>query len=226
MTLRELLSEQRRYYRERAPEYDDWWFRRGRYALPPEVQAQWDADVAEVEHALREFGAHGDVLELAAGTGLWTRHLATTADTVLALDASEEVLALNSARVDAPNVEYLVADLFEWTPPRRFDVCVFTFWHSHVPADLFDSFWRLVGDALRPAGRFFLVDSGFGDDAHRHAKTGTAGEVRALADGREFRIVKRYWRPDELRPELEARGWRCDLRLSANGTFLYGSGSR
>ena len=28
-----LLTEQRRYYRERAPEYDDWWFRRAGYAL-------------------------------------------------------------------------------------------------------------------------------------------------------------------------------------------------
>jgi hypothetical protein len=26
-----VLAEQRRYYRERAPEYDDWWFRRGAY---------------------------------------------------------------------------------------------------------------------------------------------------------------------------------------------------
>ena len=28
-----LLADQRRYYRERAPEYDDWWFRRAGYAL-------------------------------------------------------------------------------------------------------------------------------------------------------------------------------------------------
>jgi len=29
----DLLGEQKRYYAERAPEYDDWWFRRGRYGL-------------------------------------------------------------------------------------------------------------------------------------------------------------------------------------------------
>lgn len=29
--IEQLLAEQARYYRERAGEYDDWWFRRGRY---------------------------------------------------------------------------------------------------------------------------------------------------------------------------------------------------
>ena len=32
-TVDRVLAEQRRYYRERAPEYDDWWFRRADYAL-------------------------------------------------------------------------------------------------------------------------------------------------------------------------------------------------
>ena len=89
----ELLAEQRRYYAARAPEYDDWWFRRGRFALDPEAEARWNADVGEVEAALARFGAHGDVLEIAAGTGLWTRHLAHTAERVVAVDANAETLA-------------------------------------------------------------------------------------------------------------------------------------
>ena len=70
-----LLAEQRLYYRERAPEYDDWWFRRGRYAVDAEAEARWFADVRELEAALEAFRPRGDVLELAAGTGIWTRHL-------------------------------------------------------------------------------------------------------------------------------------------------------
>ena len=31
----DVLREQKRYYAERAPEYDDWWYRRGRYELEP-----------------------------------------------------------------------------------------------------------------------------------------------------------------------------------------------
>jgi demethylmenaquinone methyltransferase/2-methoxy-6-polyprenyl-1,4-benzoquinol methylase len=35
--------------------------------------------------------------------------------------------------------------------------------------------------------------------------------VRRLRDGREFRIVKRYWEPDELRDRLAELGWVADV---------------
>jgi demethylmenaquinone methyltransferase/2-methoxy-6-polyprenyl-1,4-benzoquinol methylase len=53
--LDDLLAEQSRYYRARAPEYDDWWFRRGRYDWGEEANAPWRAEAAEVEAALEEF---------------------------------------------------------------------------------------------------------------------------------------------------------------------------
>ena len=205
----DLLAEQRRYYAARAPEYDDWWYRRGRYALDPETQAGWDADVAEVEQALAEV-AHGDVLELAAGTGIWTRALVRLADRVVALDANPETLAFNT-----PDAEHVVADVFEWQPTEQFDLCFFGFWLSHVPDERLDAFWALVRKALRPGGRVFLVDNGTGDPVHASlSRTGV--EKRRLADGREFEIVKRYRTPEEL-PGL-------DVRITANGHFLYGGG--
>src|SRR5581483_4057066 len=153
-----LLAEQRRYYRERAPEYDDWWFRRGRYAHDPQhVRDAWFADQRELEHALDAFAPRGEVLELAAGTGLWTRHLVRHAARVTAVDASPEVLALNRARVDASNVNYVVADLFTWQPAQTYDVCFFGYWLSHVPDARFAAFWQLVAQALRPSGRVFLI---------------------------------------------------------------------
>src|SRR5918911_4907561 len=87
-TVDRLLAEQRRYYRERASEYDDWWFRRGGYVLDAETAAAWFADVRELEAALDAFAPRGDVLELAAGTGIWTRHLLRHADRVTAVDAA------------------------------------------------------------------------------------------------------------------------------------------
>ena len=44
-----LLQEQRRYYAERAPEYDDWWLRRGQYATGPAEDERFAADAAEAE---------------------------------------------------------------------------------------------------------------------------------------------------------------------------------
>jgi len=218
----DLLESQRRYYAARSGEYDDWWFRRGRYALPPEREAEWNADIAEVESALDAFAPSGDVVELAAGTGLWTRHLVRYAHRVLALDVNPEVLELNAARVDGA-VEYRIADLFEWEPAKQFDVCFFGFWLSHVPEDRFDGFWATVRAALRRDGRVFLVDNPSGDPRHAW-RSHEHVETRTLADGREFDIVKRYWEPGELAERVRTLGFELDVQRTANGNFLYGSG--
>jgi ubiquinone/menaquinone biosynthesis C-methylase UbiE len=220
----DVLSEQRRYYAERAPEYDDWWFRRGRYALDEAAHAAWVADVEEVERAVDALGFLGSVLELAAGTGLWTRRLARNATRVVAVDANVETLDLNRERVEGGDVEYVVADLFEWEPSERFDLCFFGFWLSHVPEPRFDEFWRLVRRSLHPDGHVFLLDSGGADRAHTTQENDEL-QMRSLADGREFQIVKRYWEPDALRARTARLGFELDLRRSANRHFLYGGGA-
>lgn len=207
-----LLEEQQAYYRARAPEYDDWWFGTGAHVLPPKIAAERMAEQAALEAALERFGPQGDVLELACGTGLWTRHLVRYADTVTAVDGSPEVLAINRARVSDDRVRYVEADLFAWQPPAAaFDVAVFGFWLTHVPDELLVDFWATVRRALRGDGRVFLVDS----DDHRLSAATRSREghlmVRRLRDGREFRIVKRYWEPDELRDRLAELGWVADV---------------
>jgi len=210
----DLLAEQRRYYAARAPEYEDWWWRRGRYALDPDVEERWRADVAEVEGALRELAPLGAVLELAAGTGIWTRQLVPLAARVVAVDANAETLALNDA-----DAEHVVADLFAWKPGEGFDACFFGFWVSHVPAARFAEFWSLVRRAVKPGGRVFLVDGAIGV-----REPGGEEELRTLNDGREFRIVKRFWTPAELTELVRPHGFELELHESANGQFLYGSG--
>ena len=156
------VAEQIEYYRARAGEYDEWWVRRGRYALPPELERQWFHDVAQAEAALRDFAPTGRVLELACGTGLWTRHLVGHAQHVTAVDASPEVIEHNRERLaGAPlDIEYVVADVFGWRPaPASYDVVMFTYWLSHVPDDRLAGFWAGVRSALKPGGRVFVIDS-------------------------------------------------------------------
>jgi SAM-dependent methyltransferase len=218
--LKDVLGEQKRYYAERAPEYDDWWYRRGRYELDADALARWQADAAEAEAALESFVSGGTVLELAAGTGIWTRKLVGLADRVVAVDANAETLALNTTEA-----ELVRADVFEWRPAERFDVVFFSFWLSHVPQERFDEFWSLVRSTLVPGGRVFLVDSGAGDSAHTGTDQAEAEETRSLSDGRTFRIVKRRWGPTELAERVRGLGFELRLRDTANGHFLYGGGS-
>ena len=136
----DLLTEQRAFYRARAPEYDEWWQRRGRYDRGEEMAAEWGRQVAVIDKALEAFGATGDVLELAGGTGWWTQRLSRTAGRLAVVDASFETLELNRQCVGRPDVEYVVADLFSWAPDRAFDVVFFSFWLSHVPRSRFATF--------------------------------------------------------------------------------------
>jgi SAM-dependent methyltransferase len=213
----DLVAEQKRYYAERAPEYDDWWYRRGRYELESGALARWRADAAEVEAVLEASAPGGTVLELAAGTGIWTRKLVRLADRVVAVDANAETLALNTSEA-----ELVRADVFEWEPAERFELVFFSFWLSHVPEERFEEFWSLVRAALVPGGRVFLVDSGAGDTAHTGTAQADGEETRSLADGRTFRIFKRRWRPDELAERVRPLGFELDLQDTANGHFLYG----
>ena len=157
-----------------------------------------------------------DVLELACGTGLFTRLIAPRVARLTAIDASTEVIEINRARVGADNVDYVQADLFAWRPVRRYDAIFFSFWLSHVPDQRFAAFWELVASAIAPGGAAYLIDSAFDptSTAKDHVLPGReAGIVtRKLNDGREFRIVKVFYEPAALAAKLGPLGWRASLR--------------
>ncbi len=222
----QLLASQLAYYRARAQEYDEWFLRQGRYDRGPSHRAEWSGEVALVEAALRDALPPGDVLELACGTGLWTRHLTGGHRRVVAVDASPEAIAINHTRVESDAVEYVVADLFSWTPPvGQFDAVFFAFWLSHVPAARFDPFWQVVRTALKPNGVAFFVDSLIeqSSTATDHDLLDVSAVVqRRLNDGRAFSIVKVFYEPASLERRLLQLGWRGWVR-STGRFFLYGA---
>jgi SAM-dependent methyltransferase len=220
-----LLADQRSFYRARAPEYDQWWQRLGRYDHGPDDTAEWSRQIQLVAQAVERFGPVGDVLELAGGTGWWSQCLAQAAKSLTVLDSSCEALRINRERVDRPDVTYVVADIFGWRPDRRYDTVFFSFWLSHVPRGLFEKFWALVDSCLRPGGQAFLIDNR--RDPTRPAQDpyviDEADDVqrRRLSDGSEHRVVKVFYEPDELAEQLVRLGWLADL--AGTSRFIYGS---
>lgn len=225
-----LLSEQIAYYRARAPEYDDWFLRRGRYDQGQDHSSRWVAEVDMVRDELDRVDLGESVLELASGTGWWTAELAKRCGSVTAVDIALEVLTLNQRRVDTRNVEYVQADIFDWDPPRRYDAVFFSFWLSHVPPSRFEEFWNLVGRSVRSGGNVFFLDSrrhpeyqwsdgqkiGGASDATDHRVT------RELKDGRRFDIVKVYYHPQRLSERLAELSWEGEVSETPD-FFLYGN---
>jgi demethylmenaquinone methyltransferase/2-methoxy-6-polyprenyl-1,4-benzoquinol methylase len=219
------LAEQVRYYRDRAGEYEDWWFRRGRYDHGAAANTAWFAEAAQVQAALEQFGIAGRVLELACGTGLWTERLARHATHVTAIDASPEALQIAAAKTDAMNVDFVEADLFAWEPASTYDMCFFSFWLSHVPSERSQPFWEKVRRALAPDGRVYLIDSARShrSSARDHALQDPGEEtmLRRLADGREYHIVKHWFEADALRQQLAGLGWNAHIQATPE-FFVYG----
>lgn len=240
----DLVGEQVDYYRARAPEYDQWWLREGTYDLGPEFNGRWAVEVAEVERLVDDFAPRGDVLELAAGTGLWTRRLVRHADRVTCVDASPETLAINRSRTagsDVP-VTYIEADLFTWSPRRRYDIVFFSFWLSHVPPERFEGFWSLVESALVNGGRVLFLDNAapferlipefpaLAEEGHMRTPwvskdTDNGVSERRLSDGRTFHIVKVWYDPAELQARLEGLGWSASVATTET-FFIHGQCER
>jgi 2-polyprenyl-3-methyl-5-hydroxy-6-metoxy-1,4-benzoquinol methylase len=222
---RQLIDEQIAYYRARASEYDDWWFRRGRYDRGDAQRQAWVAEILRLETALKEARPVGTVLELACGTGIWTERLARLATSVTAVDVSPEVLAINAARAGSDRIHYVREDLFEWEPQERFDFVFFGFWLSHVPPDQFDRFWSKVQTSLKPGGKAFFIDSLRAEEStaanHVLPDAGNPVAQRKLDDGRQFRIIKIFYEPRELQSRLETAGWTGDIRTTG-AYFIYG----
>jgi ubiquinone/menaquinone biosynthesis C-methylase UbiE len=208
-----LIRDQIEYYQQRAREYD-------KTAGPEDSLRE---DTSRLVAALDELSPRGKVLELACGTGNWTRRLLLHDVAVTALDSSRAMLELNSRKVDNARVRYVLADLFAWEPDDVYDMVFFSFWLSHVPPARFERFWDLAARCLRRDGRVLFVDEARHDYWFEEFVDEREGVVlRRLADGSTHRAVKVLWVPEELEARLAELGW--DVAVRRAGPFYWGTG--
>ncbi|MBG3849795.1 class I SAM-dependent methyltransferase [Xanthomonas sp. WHRI 8391] len=221
-----VLIEQQRYYDDRAAEYDDWWFRRGSFDEGDASNVRWREEAARVQDALDTAALEGDILELAAGTGIWSVQLLPKARSLTLVDGSAQMLKFNPATCD-PRVRTVQADLFQWQATRTYDAVVFAFWVSHVPRELLPQFLRKVADALDVGGKFFFIDNLPKPEALSPHVVDVEGQLmqRRLRNGNVSTIVKNYYATSELQAACSAAG--LDVVVSQTPTFFqYGVGYR
>jgi ubiquinone/menaquinone biosynthesis C-methylase UbiE len=220
------LEAMKQYYQSAGSEYDAIINRQGLYDQGPELNAHWFAEWDEVVAQLQAFPLTGDVLELAAGTGIWTQQLLRSASTITAVDASAEMLRVNQAKVASPRVTYVLADLFSWEPEHVYDALFFGFWLSHVPREQLDAFLHSCWTWLRPGGKMFFVDDTGGPTIapDTPVKQGQI-ETRILSDGRSFEVVKNYYEVADLVAACVRAGFDITIRQTATW-LLYGFGTR
>jgi SAM-dependent methyltransferase len=209
------------YYEARAPEYDDWYLRRGRYERGAIHDAAWNAELDAAGRWLDGLPWHGETVELAAGTGWWSPLLASRGELSLydaspaALDRARERLVAHGLRAHLH-----VRDAWE-EPDRAVDGLFMGFWLSHVPRERLADFLALCRRWLKPGGRLAFIDS-LADEASGAEDHPTPADdlaVRRLDDGREYTIVKVFYEPAELREALETAGFP-EIEITTTGRFF------
>jgi SAM-dependent methyltransferase len=210
------------YYAARAREYESV------YAKPERQN-----DLGVLHTVVPAFFRDRCVLEVACGTGYWTRRIASTATHVTACDLVPDVLteaATNQPASEA--VEYRVADAFQLADvPGEFDAGFAGFWWSHVLRQDLSRF--LIGFHRRlPHGTIVLVVdnryvAGSNWPIARSDDMGNTYQRRQLNDGSVHEVLKNFPSPSEVVAEISAAGGHdivCrELRYYWYTTYVVGA---
>lgn len=187
------LSPLQSYYAARAGEYDAVYEK-------PERQP----DLRQIEQWLPATLTGETVLEIACGTGYWTRFLAPVVSSVVAIDSAPETLRIAEQRVVSSNVAFRPGDAYALrrnSPP--FSAAFAGFWFSHVPLERQREFLGGLDAALRPGARVVLLDNLFVEGSsspitERDAR-GNTYQSRRLGDGSTHRVLKNFPTEAQLR---------------------------
>ncbi|MEN3290841.1 MAG: hypothetical protein V7642_94 [Burkholderiales bacterium] len=186
------------YYAKRADVYEEVYRK-------PERQADLAVLHEHVAEALR--GHH--VLELACGTGYWTRSFADSAASVLATDINSEVIELAKAKgLPADKVRFMLADAFDPQVGGTFSAVFAGFWWSHVKRQDQAGFLARLRDKAGKDALLVMVDNvyveGSSTPIARTDADGNTYQIRTLPNGERYEVVKNFPTDSALRKKLGA----------------------
>lgn len=189
----------RDYYAARAPEYEQI------YAKP-----ERQSELRLIERWLPTVFAGRHVLEVAAGTGYWTRFIAPLAATLLATDAAAPTLEIARGRVHGGSVRFAIADAYELPAELgQFDAAFAGFWLSHVPKAEIGRFLRSLHARLKPSAKVLLLDNRYVEGSNlpitERDADGNTYQTRRLQNGSLHRVLKNF--PTEQELLRMAEGW-------------------
>jgi SAM-dependent methyltransferase len=191
-------SDMLAYYAARAAEYE-------KVYEKPERQR----DLARLQAVIPAFFENRRLLEVACGTGYWTRRIAPLVRSMVACDLTTETLAVAQANQPArPNVTFLVADAYDLgAVPGAFDSAFGGFWWSHVRLADLTRFLDGLHQRLEPGSLVVFVDNRYVEGSNwpvtQTDAEGNTYQRRRLENGTEHDVLKNFPIATELRAVIE-----------------------
>jgi SAM-dependent methyltransferase len=203
----EMSADLVEYYQRRAPEYD------AVYELP-----ERQADLGRLRDLVPALLAGRDVLEVAAGTGYWTRFAAQSARSVCATDVNPGPLAIAAARhYPRGNVRFEPADAFGLDRlPGVFTAALVGFWWSHLRQSQTGAFLGGLVQRLEPGSVVVMMDNRYVEGSSTPIvdtdPEGNTVQRRRLSDGRTYTVIKNFPTVDDLLAAARPHARRAEVR--------------
>ena len=181
------------YYSKRAGEYEQVYEK-------PERQRELEWLRRRVPEVFRG----RTVLEVACGTGYWTQFIAPAARRVYAGDINESVLEIAREKPIPPGkATFFKADAVSLdNVPPGCNAAFAGFWWSHVKKSDLATFLANLAARLEPGALVGILDNswapGSSTPVSRTDAEGNTYQMRKLANGDQFEVLKNFPTPAEL----------------------------
>ena len=188
------------YYAKRAREYEVVYSK-------PERQV----DLQYLRERIPTRFAGRSVLEVACGTGYWTQFIAQSARIICATDLTEETLAIARGKnIAASRALFKVADAMALPADLgTFDSAFCGFWWSHLAHAQIDAFIASLHARLVPGATVLLLDNryveGSSTPISRRTAEGDTYQLRHLANGSNYDVLKNFPSEEDIRTQLRGR---------------------
>lgn len=182
------------YYSHRALEYE-------KIYRKPERQA----DLESIKKLVKDFFQNKSVLEIACGTGYWTEIISNSANSIVAIDSSKEVLDIARLKsYQKSNVKFVVDDALSLSKINSsFNSAFCGFWFSHIQKKYLESFITKLHTKLKPGLVVVMIDNNYVEGSStpfiRTDGEGNSYQLRALEDGSEYEVLKNFYSEVDLK---------------------------
>ena len=184
----------RDYYKKRTKEYEKIYHRND----PIRLEEQ-----NFIANSLKDLMKNKIVLEIASGTGYWTQFISETATKIVITDNNREMLEFAKSKKYNCEIEFNFENAYELSfSDNQFEAGVANFWFSHVPKEKINIFLNEFHRVLKNNAIIFIADNvfnkGIGGELIEIIGDKNTYKLRQLSDGTEYKIIKNYYRREEL----------------------------
>ncbi len=186
-----------KYYANRAKEYDKTYLR-------PERQD----DIKKIHLLLKNLLKGHRVLEIACGTGFWTKTIASVAKFITAVDINNEVLRIAKNKlIHSKNVIFIQDDVYLLNMTQGvFSAGYAGSWWSHILKSKLKGFLDVFHSKFQPEALIIFMDNRYREGSStpisRTDSDGNTYQIRKLDDGQEYEILKNFPTKQEIMESL------------------------